>query len=169
MLDTSLRVGGRAIIVGSTCSVLNKQLTTYGGREGKKVIQNDGEIKECLTFNGNFVLIPNSVYFSLGNLDFKFRHSFGDIEYGMRAIKNKINIYIAPNHIGTCEPHDSIIECFSPKVLFLRRFKHFYSPLGMNPWEFFYLKNKYEGLFMAIKVLITTHIRVIFPKIWLNK
>tara|TARA_R110002049_G_scaffold2365_2_gene17254 strand:- start:11292 stop:12113 length:822 start_codon:yes stop_codon:yes gene_type:complete len=167
-LEISSKVGEGAIIVGATCSVINKQLTTYGGRRGKKVIQNDGEMRECSTFNGNFVLIPNSVYNKLGNLDYKFRHSFGDIEYGMRAIKNKIKIYIAPKHIGTCEPHDSVITCFSPKVPLLKRLKQFYSPLGMNPQEFFYMNLKYRGFFIASKVFIATHLRVLFPKLWLN-
>ena len=168
-LKISSKVDNNSIIVGSTCSNLNHELTTYGGREGQKILQNKGQIMECSTFNGNFVLIPNSVYNKLGNLDYKFRHSFGDIEYGMRAIKNKINVYIAPDHIGTCEPHDSIIKCFSPKVPFLIRFKHFYSPLGMNPLEFFYMNKKYKGFFIASRVFITTHLRVLFPKVWLKK
>lgn len=168
MLDTFSKVDKNSIIVGATCSNLNHELTTYGGRDGKTVVQNRGQIIKCSTFNGNFVLIPNSVYNKLGNLDYKFSHSFGDIEYGMRAIKNKINIYIAPSHIGTCESHDSVKLCFSPKVSFLKRLKHFYSPLGMNPLEFFYMNRKYKGLPLSIKVFITTHLRVIFPKIWLS-
>jgi len=169
MIETSFKVGGEAIIVGSTCSSLNKQITTYGGRQGKKVIQTDGQIKKCSTFNGNFVLIPHSVYSKLGNLDFKFRHSFGDIEYGMRANRNKINSYVAPNHIGTCERHDSIIKCFSPNIPFLVRFKHFYSPLGMNPFEFYYMNKKYKGLISAMRVFMATHLRVLFPKLWIDK
>jgi GT2 family glycosyltransferase len=170
MLETSSKVGGGAIIVGSTCSILNENLTTYGGRRGQKVIQIHGnEIMECSTFNGNFVLIPNSVYNKLGKLDYKFRHSFGDIEYGMRAINNNIKIYISPYHVGTCEHHDSIITCFSPETNILVRFKHFYSPLGMNPQEFFYMNLKYKGFFIASKIFISTHLRVLFPKLWLIK
>jgi len=168
MLETYSKVDNNSIIVGATCSSLNHELTTYGGRDGKIVLQNRGQIIECSTFNGNCVLIPNSVYNKLGNLDYKFRHSFGDIEYGMRAVKSKIKIFITPNHIGTCESHDSVKLCFSPKVAFIKRLKYFYSPLGMNPFEFFYMNRKYKGLPLSIKVFITTHLRVVFPKIWLS-
>ncbi|MCR8667201.1 glycosyltransferase family 2 protein [Aestuariibaculum sp. M13] len=157
-----------SIIIGTTCSISNKELTTYGCRDDKKVIQNDGVMRECKTFNGNCVLVPSSVYSKLGNLDYKFRHSFGDIEYGMRADKYGIKAFNVSNHIGTCELHDSLKSCFSPKVSINNRFKHFYSPLGMNPFEFFYLNNKYKGFFAALKVFITTHVRVLFPHLWLS-
>lgn len=167
-LETSSKVDSNSIIVGATCSNLNHDLTTYGGREGKNVLQNKGQIMKCSTFNGNVVLIPNSVYNKLGNLDYKFRHSFGDIEYGMRADKNKIKSFVAPFYIGTCESNDVIKKCFSPEETFISRINHFYSPLGMNPLEFFYMNKKYRGFFIAIRVFITTHLRVLVPKIWLR-
>ena len=34
MLETLVKVRGEAIIVGATCSTLDKKLTTYGGRNG---------------------------------------------------------------------------------------------------------------------------------------
>ena len=58
------------------------------------------------------------------------------------------------------------MKCFNSKYKLADRIKHFYSPLGLNPYEFFYLNKKYKGLFIAIKTYITTHLRVLIPQLW---
>ncbi len=168
MIDTSTVKNHESIIVGSTQSIKNKKIT-YGGRNGEKLLPVKEEIQKCLTFNGNFVLIPKRVFEKIGNLDYRFRHSFGDIEYGLRANRENIDVLVAPFYIGTCEGHEDIKSCFSPKIPLLKRFKHFYSPLGMNPFEFFYLNKKHKGLLSGISVFITTHLRVLIPQLWLLK
>ena len=154
------------IVVGATCSAKDNLYTTYGGRNGKNVIQIGEEKKKCTSFNGNFVLIPYLVYEKLGILDGYFRHSFGDVEYGMRANRNNVNCIVVSKHIGYCERHESIAICFNPQKKIHKRFKHFYSPLGMNPFESFYINIKYYKLFKAFQVFLTTHLRVLFPMLW---
>ena len=156
----------KCIVVGSICSPSNLSRVTYGGRIGNRIISPDNLNSKIQTFNGNLVLIPKEVVNTIGIIDPYFRHSFGDIEYGMRATKHKINIYITHRFVGTCERHDFTMKCFNSKYKLVDRFKHFYSPLGLNPHEFFYLNRKYQGLFTAIKTYISTHIRVILPQLW---
>ena len=165
VIDISESKNDEAIIVGATCSSFNKDITTYGGRDNKPIPVN-GEIQKCITFNGNFVLVPRRVFNKLGNLDYYFRHSFGDIEYGLRANKYGINSFITGHHIGICDVHEKIIDCFNPNVPLLKRISNFYSPLGMNPFEYFYMNRKYKGLYKSIRFFITKHIRILFPIYW---
>ena len=166
LIDVYHKVSPIAIIVGSICSPENKTQVTYGGRIKNKIIPAEGKIQKVETFNGNLVLIPAKVYEKIGIIDPYFHHSFGDIEYGLRASQNNIPIYITPHYIGYCERHDQTMKCFNPKYNIKERFEFFYSPLGMNPREFFYLNKKYKGLFTAIKTYISTHLRVLFPFLW---
>ncbi len=156
----------KAIIVGATCSYKDEQLTTYGGRKnnrGYTLIDVNGEIQECETFNGNCVLIPQVYFTTLGNLDYYFRHSFGDIEYGLRATASDIAIFIAPKHIGYCERNEGVPAFLSPRLSLVKRLKSLYSPLGFNPLEAFYLSRKYQSLGFAIIRFIKIHLNSIFP------
>ena len=54
---------------------------------------NDLETKPK-TFNGNFVLIPECAASKIGLLDSKFSHGFGDIDYGLRATSNGVEIQL---------------------------------------------------------------------------
>lgn len=154
------------IVVGSICSSKNPQQVTYGGRINNKIIPANGTIQKVETFNGNLVLIPAKVYEKIGIIDPYFHHSFGDIEYGLRATQNNIPIYITPHYIGYCERHDQTMKCFDNHYNIKERYSFFYSPLGMNPREFFYLNKKYRGIHIAIKTYISTHLRVLFPFLW---
>jgi GT2 family glycosyltransferase len=154
------------VAIGATTSAFNKNITTYGGRNWKTILPVTGKEYDCKEFNGNCVLVSKKVFNKVGNLDYTFSHSYGDIEYGLRLEKHNIRKIVAPLHIGTCEPNEGVKKCFDTKFSLFSRFRHFYAPLGMNPNEFFYMNNKYFGLFKALKVYIATHLRVIIPSLW---
>ena len=88
------------------------------------------------------------------------------MDYGLRAGKVGIDCYITDKHIGTCEKHEYGMKCFDTHYSLFQRFRAFYSPLGMNPCEFFHMNKQSLGLFHAIAVFITTHIRVFLPRLW---
>lgn len=166
MLQSSERFGDKAIIVGATCSKDNPVDTTYSGFIGKRQVRVNGSFQAVQKFNGNFVLIPRQVYEVLGKNDPYFRHSFGDIDYGLRAGKAGIRCMLTDKHIGTCERHEHIIKCFDTHYSLAQRMRNFYSPLGMNPFEFFHMNRRSLGLFRAIVVFLSTHIRVVCPMLW---
>jgi GT2 family glycosyltransferase len=58
--------------------------------------------RACDTFNGNCVLIPRQVARVVGNLDGRFTHSLGDLDYGFRAHQAGCSIWVAPGYIGDC-------------------------------------------------------------------
>lgn len=167
MLNSCTKLGNHCIIVGATCSIKDDTHTTYSGFIGKHLQpMKKGVFQKVEKFNGNFVLIPQSVYKILGKNDPYYRHSFGDIDYGLRANKKGIPCYITDRFIGTCEEHDKKIKCFDPNYSLKERIKFFYSPLGMNPFEFYHMNRQSLGLLKAVAVFMSTHIRVMFPKLW---
>lgn len=166
LLKCSHLLGGYCIVAGATCSKDNHEETTYSGFVRKRFISVNGKFQKVQKFNGNFVLIPKSVFKVLGKNDPYYRHSFGDMDYGLRAGKAGIDCYITDKHIGTCEKHEYGMKCFDTHYSLFQRFRAFYSPLGMNPREFFHMNKQSLGLFYAIAVFITTHIRVFIPRLW---
>lgn len=101
---------GPCIVVGSTQdSVHGKR--TYGGE--KRVssyrpiklqpVDPTAQPQPIDTFNGNIVLIPADVVNKLGNLDPTYEHAFGDIDYGLRARKAGIGVWLAPGFHGICQ------------------------------------------------------------------
>ena len=142
------------IITGSTKDPVTDKLT-YGGVSRSSYwhplrlthLQPDNkEAIECLTMNGNFVLIPDSVVELVGNLDPIFHHSKGDFDYGLRARKKGVKIWICPGYSGTC-PRDDIIPVGvkSPKNIrgFLKEIKNPKS--GMHPRERIAYVKRYCG------------------------
>jgi GT2 family glycosyltransferase len=164
LYKTSEKIGNQSIIVGSTCNH-NGELT-YGGRKADKkhtIIPIDENIEiECQTFNGNIVLIPSYVYDIIGYNDPYFHHSFGDIEYGLRASKKGIKSFIAPGYYGICERNNPIPIFRRKQYSLFKRYKLLYSPLGFNPLEDFHLNKKYYPLHKAILWFIKLHLNVLF-------
>lgn len=83
--------------------------TTYTGmrRAGRHPLQwkridpTDG-LQTVDTFNGNFVLVPRSVYLRVGTIDGRFEHAYGDIDYGSRVSRAGFHSVLAPGHFGSC-------------------------------------------------------------------
>lgn len=163
LLNTANSVESDSIIVGTICSSENHKIITYGGYDNYGRLDPNGITKECETFNGNCVLIPKNIFKTIGNLDYVFNHSFGDIEYGLRAKKAGFNLYITATPIGECERNPWPPAYLDPKRTVVERFKIFYSPLGFHPKESFYLNRKYKSIFYASLLSIKLHINVLFP------
>lgn len=167
LLLHSESVQNRSIIVGSTLESESNRKFSYGGKtcgiKQTPLLPNDNELKECVTFNGNIVLIPQYVFKKCGIIEGYFHHSFGDVEYGFRATKNGIKNYIAPGYYGYCT-HNNPIPLFRRKCFSLiKRYKLLYSPLGYNPIEAFYMNRKYFSLLKSLWFSTKLHINVLFP------
>lgn len=88
------------------CQDDSRKNVTYGGLAKKsaksklhfRIAQSEDEL---VTFNGNFVFVPKGVVSKIGILSKRFRHSFADIDYGLRASKRDIPIRLIPNPVGT--------------------------------------------------------------------
>lgn len=165
MLSASLQYDDEAIIVGSTSASADKNIITYGGWSNEGLITDVSKPIPCNTFNGNIVLVPKYVFDRLGLNTTIFRHCGGDIEYGMRARRNGIEIWTAQGIQGVCDRHPNVTLWKDPSVSFRKRWKNFMSPLGANPFEFFKFRKQYYGLFPACFTFITNILHVLFPSL----
>jgi GT2 family glycosyltransferase len=158
-----------SIIVGSTKSISN-DFVTYGGFKNNNLLVSNGKLQDIDYFNGNSVLIPRSVFKLIGNLNPKFHHALGDFDYGLRAKKQGLNIYITPFFVGTCESHNDLPIWRDTKYKLHKRLNYLYKPnSGCNPFEYFYFDYKNINIFIALFHFFTIHIRCFFPKLWSQK
>ena len=113
LLETAARIGGGAIVVGPVRSS-DSARTTYSGRRRARprwhprwhafdLVEPTGDLEPCDTLNGNVVLVPRAVGDRLGEIDRRFKHSMGDFDYGLRARRAGIPVYLAARHVGICD------------------------------------------------------------------
>lgn len=169
LIENAHKTNCESIIVGSTTANKSETTITYGGRRKNRkhslIIPNlEGKLKECDTFNGNIVLIPKAVFQKIGYNDEYFHHSFGDIEYGLRASKYGFKNYIAPGILGYCSRNNPIPIFRRKNTPLLKRYKLLYSPLGYNPKEDYHLNKKFYPLILCVLWFIKLHINVLFTK-----
>lgn len=168
VINISKNLMDKSIVVGYTLDSTKSKIT-YGGRNHySKLIDRVEGVTRCSTFNGNFVLIPRSVYNVIGKNDPIFHHAIGDSDYGLRAEQKGIACYIAPQPCGICDTHEKLPKCFDPSISLRNRFKWFFKPggNGANPNEYFIFRKRHYGLMAAIKTYITNYLHMLFPQLW---
>lgn len=167
LLESSNEKKNKAIIVGTTISE-NTKLISYGGRnENGRLIEPNKNLQECHHFNGNVVLVPKSVFEKVGILDPIFHHAMGDFDYGMRAKKKGIKIFLASEILGCCETHGVFAKWCQVETPFRERIKILYkSSCDSNPYQQFVFEKRHFGTLKASFHWLTIHIRVAFPAIW---
>lgn len=166
LLLSSQAHSDQCIIVGATES-LDKTHITYGGWDKKgQIIPASGTECACTTLNGNIVLVPKHVFNKIGNLDYYYRHSGGDTDYGLTATKNGIGIFQPGEYLGACDEHPTLSTWCNPNVPLSKRLKNLYKPNGQPPHELYHLEAKFYGKCIATFHFITTHIHCLMPKLW---
>lgn len=159
--------GYEGIIIGS-CFDPKSGNQTYGGRLKKNqnfVTSNDLPL-QCDLMNGNIVLVPNSVFEILGNISPEFVHLGGDNDYGQRAIKANIKVWVSPGFLGMCESH-LYIPWADPAIPLRERLRFLNSPKGQPPYEVYVYAKRHSGLFWPMD-LVKLYFRVLFP-VFYNK
>lgn len=138
--------GKSVIVAGSTQDPQTGQLT-YGGvvRQSRLkpfrfvLVKPRDSPLECHAMNGNCVLIPHDVARRLGNLDPCFAHAMGDTDYGLRAEKAGVKLWVAPGFVGVCSRNE-IVGTYNDLTLpLLTRWKKMMQPKGLplSSWRVF--------------------------------
>lgn len=170
MWNTSSACSHQAIVVGSTSVSRDHRAPSYGGRDRSGGLLTPSDVAiPCHSFNGNCVLVPAAVHRRLGTLSPRYRHSFGDFDYGYRAARAGIARVVAPGYVGWCAPHDRAPKWSDPATPLRARFKAMYSPLGCPPAEQFQLDLVRSNLLVALFHLGTIHLRALVPRLWSHK
>lgn len=66
------------------------------------VAPSESEVTCVDAFNGNMVAVPVSVARRLGGIDGDYSHALADIDYGLRAREQGIDVLLAPSSYGEC-------------------------------------------------------------------
>lgn len=171
MLFVANLTTSKAIICGCIESPYKRGELTYGGarlnRKGSTPIYPTGELKECDIIHGNCVLIPKHVYGKVGNLDWQFNHAIGDHDYGLRAKKAGIKIFISTKFVASCAGNDNLPIWCRSGIKFNQRLKNLYSPLSYSPpKDFFIYERRHFGILRAVKHFLSIHLRLLAPVLW---
>ena len=139
---------------------------TYGGRdENLNLLIPNGDPQKCLWMNGNFVFIPKKIYNEVGLLSKAYTHNYGDVDYGLRAIKKGFDLNISSQIIGTCEVNK--IEIWrNPKSRFLERIKSFRKTKNFRLVEVIYFQFNHFGILGLLKYLSGIFIILLYPKLY---
>lgn len=151
-----------SIIVGVTDFKGN---LTYGGRKDSYndfLIEPNGRVRKATFMNGNCVLISKQIFLKVGNLNSLYRHSLGDIDYGFRALKLGVDVFISSKVVANCSPNNFIWN--DSNFNFLKRVRNLVSTKGLSFKEHIYFNYKFYGILKSIKFIVSVTIALFFPK-----
>jgi GT2 family glycosyltransferase len=143
LLRTSAQVGGAAIVVGPVHSS-DATRTTYSGRRRTlprwhprshdfSLVLPTGRPEPCDTCNGNVVLVPRRVWERLGDMDRRFNHLMADYDYGLRARRAGIPLYVSPRHVGVCDANAPLSGSREPGIGVSEALRRLTSPRELPP------------------------------------
>ena len=135
-----LKTGKSGIVVGSTCD--DKGKVTYGGlyRPNPKrplkfaLVEPTLRPVPCESNNGNCLLISAKAAQELGNLEASYAHGMGDMDYGLRATKAAIPLWVMFGFVGECgNDHPLEGSYLDTSLPFSVRWKKALSVKELNP------------------------------------
>lgn len=170
ILECSKEKDNKHLISGLLSSSDNENFTPFGGRTNGKLIQVNGQMQEIDIMNGNFALIPKSVFKLVGLNDPYYIHSYGDYDYSLTAKKYNIIAYSTRQSVGICDINQKLSKCFDPQIPLLQRFRFLNTPLSYaKPNEVFHFEKKHKNVLFAIFRYLSVYVRCAFPWIWIIK
>lgn len=174
--ESTLAAGKAAIVAGSTYSTTSGK-QSYGGLAMRKkgmtahfdpIEPDPFAIRQCDTMNANFALIPAQVARVVGNLDARFRHQFGDLDYGLRARRAGFDIVIVPGFVGTCTENSARGTWRDLNATLPVRWKDLLSPKGVPLKEWFLFTGRHYGWrfpYYAVSPYLKTIASSLYPRI----
>ncbi|WP_269664879.1 glycosyltransferase family 2 protein [Streptacidiphilus rugosus] len=143
LLGTMEQVGGAAIVVGPVHSS-DATRTTYSGRRRSlprwhprshdfSLVLPTGRPEPCDTCNGNVVLVPSRVQQRLGDMDRRFDHLMGDYDYGLRARRAGVPLFVSPRHVGACDVNEPLTGSREPGIGLIEAMRRLTSARELPP------------------------------------
>ena len=136
-----LKTDAPVIVVGSTADPITG-VCTYGGDRRpwrfrpfsvERVVPG-ADAQRCDTLTGNVVLIPARAAQRVGNLDPNFEHAMGDTDYGLRARRCGVELWVAPEMHGSCADNPPAGTYLDATLPLATRWKRMLHRKGL-PWR----------------------------------
>ena len=167
--DSMAAEGKEVIIVGATRD--ESGATTYSGMVrawpnpiGFRHVEPDPyKPVECEASNGNFVLIPRAAAEAVENIDSRFTHRMGDIDYILRAADKGYSCWLCPGYVATCEKNLISADWLSRRHSLKKRWQLATSPLGLPPRQWIAFGYRHGGV-LGFAVALRHYTRVLFPR-----
>lgn len=167
--DALALTGEQAIVVGATRD--HQGVTTYSGMRrfganpvGFRKIEPDADAPtRCDTSNGNFVLIPAAAALAVGNIDPRFTHRIGDVDYVLRARQHGFSCWICPGHVAFCDRNEMAVAWQTRGYSLRRRWQMLTSPLGLPPREWLVYGYRHGGL-LGVTAALLNYRWLLFPR-----
>ena len=139
--DLRGRTDAPLIVIGSTVDPLSGVCTYSGERRPSRWQPSRVERvvpasvpQSCDTLTGNIVLVSARAAQRVGNLDPGFEHAMGDTDYGLRARRLGVELWVAPQVHGTCA-HNPVAGTYMDESLpIATRWKRMQHRKGL-PWR----------------------------------
>jgi GT2 family glycosyltransferase len=169
LLDTffemRLKCGRDPIVVGSTRDPDTGALTFGGGwLQESKLLEPSSVPQACNKMNGNVALISRAVFEKVGNLSREYTHAFGDYDYGMRAARIGVPVYVGPGYYGLCKATDQQLWT-RPDIPLRQRWRALHSPKGIPPAEYSAFSKRHDPQKRFWRLFLL-YARVLFPMLW---
>ena len=114
----------------------------------------------CDTMCGNCVLIPNAVADIVGNLDSIYRHRWGDMDYGLRALKKGCQIWVAPGYLADCQANHSVDKWKNRRLPLKERLSELHSVKGLEKGDWLRFVRHHGGVLWPL-VWISPYVRLL--------
>lgn len=155
--------GATGIAVGSTVSEggLGSGVTTYGAVGADGVDPPGDAPRRIELFNGNIVLVSREAFRVLGTLSAAYTHGLADIDYGIRARKHGVKVFLAAGHQGVCTAN-ATARWLRPDLPVWKRLYELHKPTGCPPWQLARLVRSNGGWYWPWSVA-KLYLRALFP------
>lgn len=157
------RVGVGGIVIGATADPISGR-SSFGVFDFDAILEPPSIPSPIELFNGNIVLVSKEAFRTLGNLSGAYRHSFGDIDYGIRARASNVPVWAAAGHLGSCKSNP-LPKWADSRVSFLERLRAMHHPKGCHPVEACRLAAR-AGIRLWPLLAAKLYLRVIWPTLF---
>lgn len=166
--NTIIKQNRLAILVGSTVSSDGTK-TTYGGVRrinrfdpiNMEVINVNNSLQKCETFNANLLWIPNSVVEYIGIFDKCFSHAMADFDYGLRAKKAGIPLWIIPGSLAICDDDSGPFPWYQKEYSLKERYNKIFHPKGLPLIEWAIYCQRHAG-WAWMRFWLGPYIKILF-------
>jgi GT2 family glycosyltransferase len=130
------RDDGAVIVVGATRAEEAGAVdtATYGGLDSQGVLPASAEVRRIELFNGNIVLVSRRAFQVLGGLSKAYTHGLADIDYGVRAKKAGVPVWLAAGSLGSCSANKTA-RWQRADLPVWTRLRELHRPTGCPPWQ----------------------------------
>ena len=170
--EYSLRKRGKTGIYCGTTVDGKSGDVSYGGSRittnhivmRSKLLIPKNKPQECQIANANILWVSKEVVDQIGILDDRFSHGIADYDYSLRAHKENIPVYVAPNVCGICT--DDHGKSWKKGDLPLReRIAYLKSPKGLAYNEYLYYIRRHFPMFFPYS-FVMLWMKTFFPFFW---